>query len=198
MAKSQAALLRSLLKRLVLVLAVWFVLHSVFITVDGMSQPQRTADVAVVLGTTVHPSGKVTPWLEARLQRAVELYRQNQVQNIMVSGAIGIEGQDEAQVMRDYLLTQGIPAQAICVDSQGANTGLSAQHAAVLMQKQEWYNAIVVSQFFHVSRAKMQFKKAGIAEVETASPKLFSGFEFVPLWREWPAYYVHFLGLKNL
>ena len=90
MAKSQAALLRSLLKRLVLVLAVWFVLHSVFITVDGMSQPQRTADVAVVLGTTVHPSGKVTPWLEARLQRAVELYRQNQVQNIMVSGATGI------------------------------------------------------------------------------------------------------------
>ena len=56
---------------------------------------------------------------------------------------------------------------------------------------------IVVSQFFHVSRAKMQFKKAGIAEVETASPKLFSVFEFVPLWREWPAYYVHLLGLKT-
>ena len=49
-----------------LVLVVWFVLHSVFISVDGMSQPQRTADVAVVLGTTVHPSGTVTPWLEAR------------------------------------------------------------------------------------------------------------------------------------
>ena len=98
--------------------------------------------------------------------------------------------------MRDYLLAQGIPAQVIWVDSQGANTGLSAQHAAELMQKQEWYNAIVVSQFFHVSRAKMQFKKAGIAEVETASPKLFSVFEFVPLWREWPAYYVHLLGLK--
>ena len=139
MAKSKAALLRSLLKRLMLVLVVWFVLHSVFISVDGMSQPQRTADVAVVLGTTVHPSGKVTPWLEARLQRAVELYRQNQVQNIMVSGATGIEGQDEAQVMRDYLLAQGIPAQVIWVDSQGANTGLSAQHAAALMQKQEWY-----------------------------------------------------------
>ncbi len=196
MAKSQAALLRSLLKRLMLVLAVWFVLHSVFISVDGMSQPQRTADVAVVLGTTVHPSGKVSPWLEARLQRAVELYRQNQVQNIMVSGATGTEGHDEAQVMRDYLLAQGIPAQVIWVDSQGANTGLSAQHAAELMQKQEWYNAIVVSQFFHVSRAKMQFKKAGIAEVETASPKLFSVFELVPLWREWPAYYVHLLGLK--
>ena len=196
MAKSQAALLRSLLKRLVLVLAVWFVLHSVFITVDGMNQPQRTADVAVVLGTTVHPSGNVTPWLEARLQRAVELYRQNQVQNIMVSGATGIEGQDEAQVMRDYLLAQGVPEQVIWVDSQGANTGLSAQHAAALMQKQEWYNAIVVSQFFHVSRAKMQFKKAGIAEVETASPKRFSVFEFGPLWREWPAFYMHFLGLK--
>ena len=197
MAKSQAALLRSLLKRLMLVLVVWFVLHSVFISVDGMSQPQRTADVAVVLGTTVHPSGKVSPWLEARLQRAVELYRQNQVQNIMVSGATGMEGHDEAQVMRDYLLAHGIPAQVIWVDSQGVNTGLSAQHAAELMQKQEWYNAIVVSQFFHVSRAKMQFKKAGIAEVETASPKLFSVFEFVPLWREWPAYYVHLLGLKT-
>ena len=61
-----------------LVLVVWFVLHSVFISVDGMSQPQRTADVAVVLGTTVHPRGTVTPWLEARLQRAVELYRQYQ------------------------------------------------------------------------------------------------------------------------
>ncbi|UOO88647.1 YdcF family protein [Vitreoscilla massiliensis] len=196
MAQSQKALLRSLLKRLLLVLGMWFVLHSVFVTVDGMSQPQRTADVAVVLGTTVHPDGKASPWLQARLARALELYRQNQVQNIMVSGGTGIEGHDEAQVMRDYLLQHGVPERVIWVDSHGDNTGLSAEHAAALMQKQDWYNAIVVSQFFHVSRAKMQFKKAGIAEVETASPKLFSVFEFVPLWREWPAYYVHWLGLK--
>ena len=196
MAQSQKALLRSLLKRLLLVLGMWFVLHSVFVTVDGMSQPQRTADVAVVLGTTVHPNGTASPWLQARLARAVELYRQNQVQNIMVSGGTGIEGHDEAQVMRDYLIRHGVPERVIWVDSHGDNTGLSAEHAAALMQKQEWYNAIVVSQFFHVSRAKMQFKKAGIAEVETASPKLFSVFEFVPLWREWPAYYVHWLGLK--
>lgn len=198
MAASKWVVLRAVLKRFGLFLLVWFGAHSLYVCMDGMSQAQRTADVAVVLGTTVHPSGRVSPWLEARLQRGLQLYQQKQVRNIMVSGGVGVEQQDEAQVMRQYLIQHGVPDQAIWVDSHGSNTGLSAKHTLQLMDKNGWYNAIVVSQFFHVSRAKMQFQRAGIREVETASPKVFSVLEYTHLWREWVAYYVYLLGVSSV
>ena len=188
--------IQSLSKRILLVLLVWFAVHSSYITLDGLGQPQRTADVALVLGTTVTDDGEPSPWLLARLQRGVQLYQQGQVKNVLVSGGVGDNGIHEAQVMKHYLLAQGIPAEHIWVDEQGNDTGLSAKHTAALMREQEWYNVIVVSQFFHLTRAKLLLQQAGVSEVESASSRIVSVWELVPLWREWPAYYAYALGAK--
>jgi vancomycin permeability regulator SanA len=48
---------------------------------------------------------------------------------------------------------------------------------------------IVVSQYFHLTRTKMLFKKEGLENVSSASPRYFEYRDFYSLFREFFAYY---------
>jgi vancomycin permeability regulator SanA len=131
------------------------------------------ADVAVVLGNTVDPSGKPSARLQARLDKAIQLYQQGVFKNTIVSGGVGKEGFDEAVVMKQYLVTQGLPAERIYVDSQGNNTYLTAKRTAQLMSENKWHSAIAISQYFHLPRTKLALQKFGIKTVYTAHANFF-------------------------
>ncbi|MFN7146467.1 MAG: ElyC/SanA/YdcF family protein, partial [Myxococcota bacterium] len=76
-----------------------FLLHAAGIAVVGLSDAPAPADVAVVLGTTVWPDGTLSERLEARTAAALALYEQGMVRRVLVSGATGVEGVNEADAM---------------------------------------------------------------------------------------------------
>jgi|GEM_PF-4070836 len=88
---------------------LWFIAHSVIITIDGLRDELEKVDVAIVLGNKVEVSGIPSPALKSRLDRALELYREGYLQHIIVSGGVGKEGHDEAYVMKGYLVDGGVP-----------------------------------------------------------------------------------------
>ena len=53
---------------------LWFLIHIVIITFDGLNDNIGASDVAVVLGNKVELDGKPSKRLQGRLDRAVELY----------------------------------------------------------------------------------------------------------------------------
>ena len=76
----------------------------------------------MVFGAQVHPGGAPSQTLAWRVDTACELYEEGLVDRLVMSGAVGDSGYDEAQVMRDRAIERGVPASAIIVDSQGVNT----------------------------------------------------------------------------
>jgi vancomycin permeability regulator SanA len=153
--------------------AAGFALGVTLLVWDGLHDDIGSADLGVVLGNTVSPDGAPSPRLAARLDRALELHREGVFHLVLVSGATGKEGRDEAQVMRDYLLQHGVPEADVVVDSNGGTTFATAANARRLMQERGLHSALVISQYFHVPRARLALCRFGVEKVYSAHARYF-------------------------
>lgn len=162
----------------VLGFALWIGFHSAWTVLAGVNAQPRPADVAVVLGTRVERSGTPSLRLRERLDRAIELFQSGIVNNIIVSGGLGREGHEEADVMRDYLLGRGIPAEKIFVDRNGYDTYETARSTKAIMDAHAFKSVVVVSHYYHLPRAVVTFGRFGIHEVSAAAVII------PPMWRD--------------
>jgi vancomycin permeability regulator SanA len=139
----------------------WFFIHTIFIVIDGLSDERKKADYAVILGSKVNPDGTLSERLEKRMQCGLKLYQEKRVKKIIVSGGLGKEGFYEAEKMFDYLLENQIPKQDIIIDNYGNTTRATVKNSLQFKNVKE-SRLIVVSQYFHISRTKMLFRKSGV------------------------------------
>lgn len=177
-----------LLKAIILILTLVGVVSAGMIGWDGLTDELAVADVGVVLGSKVEQDGSVSPRLKARLDKAVELYKKGWFPKIVVSGGVGKEGYDEAVVMRRYLVEQGIPAADIFVDGAGINTYFTAKYSAHLVAEHHWKSALVISQYFHISRTRLALERFGVPRVYSAHADFFEIRDVYSLGREVVAY----------
>lgn len=167
----------------------WFIIHAVFIIIDGLNDELKGADMAVVLGNKVEKDGHPSKRLQARLDKSVELFEEGYFKYIIVSGGIGKEGFDEAKVMKKYLVDRGIPAEVIIEDSNGYNTYMTAENSRIIMKDLNLESVVVISQYFHITRTKLAFEKHGFENVYSAHAEVFEYRDIYSIIREFPAYY---------
>ncbi|MGO4373485.1 YdcF family protein [Paenibacillus sp. MCAF20] len=180
------------IKRFLIVVAIlfiWFLIHTTFVIIDGLNDELKPADVAVVLGNKVEVNGQPSNRLIARLDTSVELYNGGYFTIIIVSGGIGKEGFDEARVMKSYLVDKGIPEDKIIEDNNGYNSYMTAQNTSKIIDDLELDSVMVITQYFHVSRTKLAFRKMDIKEVYAAHANIFEFRDIYSIIREFPAYY---------
>jgi uncharacterized SAM-binding protein YcdF (DUF218 family) len=180
-----------LLTALPLMLA--FTLAATLIVADGLTDDIRAADVAIVPGNTVEKDGRPSARLRARLDQTVSLYRQGLFPNVIVSGGVGSEGFDEAEVMKRYLVENGVPDDRIHVDSGGATTYLTARNASRMMRENGWRSAMVVTQYFHIPRTRLAVQRSGVAPVFSAHAHYFELRDIYSIAREVVGYGAYLL-----
>ncbi len=164
-----------------------------FIILFGLHDRIESADLMVVFGSTVNPDGSVSPRLQARLDKSVELFQTGKGKFILVSGALGKEGVEESQAMKNYLLTQSIPEDRIFQDPQGVNTRATVKHTQELLKQQNLSSVLVVSQFFHLARVRLAFHQVGISQVGRAHVNYYEWRDIYGVLREvvaLPVYWV--------
>lgn len=161
-----------------------FTLAATLIVADGLTDDIQAADVAIVPGNTVEKDGYPSERLRARLDQTVALYRQGLFPDVIVSGGVGSEGFDEAEVMKRYLVGNGVPESRIHVDGGGATTYLTAQNAARTMKEKGWQSAMVISQYFHVPRMRLALQRSGITPVFSAHARYFELRDVYSIARE--------------
>ena len=171
-------------------LFLWFLGHITYVTVDGLSQNNKIADIALILGNKVNEDGTLSKRLEKRLECGLNLYQNGQVKKIIVSGGLGKEGYYEGDKMKDYLIKNNVPDSLVIIDNFGNNTLATVNNALKLKESLRFKSIIVVSQYFHLTRTKMLFKKQGFNNISSASPTYFEFRDFYSLLREFVAYYV--------
>lgn len=170
-------------------LLLWCMAHTLYIIIDGLSDIGQKADLAIILGNKVNEDGTLSERLTKRLESGVFLYREHRVKKILVSGGFGKEGFYEGDKMKEYLIHQGIPDSVIMVDNKGNTTRATVDNTMKLKEKYPFSSAIVVSQYFHVTRTKKLFKDKGFTNISSVSPHYFEWRDFYSILREFPAYY---------
>jgi vancomycin permeability regulator SanA len=161
------------LRRIAGAVLLVFGLTAAAIIADGLAPTRERSDFGLVLGNKVHPDGRLSVALRSRVDHAAALHRAGRVGHLLVSGATGREGHDEAVAMRDALVARGIPASAITVDSQGWDTRASARHAAAFAARRGFTSVTVITNYYHVSRAKLACRQEGVPVVRGSSPLRF-------------------------
>ena len=170
-----------------------FILAATLIVADGLTDDIHSADVAIVPGNTVEKDGRPSARLSARLDQTVVLYRQGLFHDVIVSGGIGREGFDEAEVMKRYLVEKGVPEGRIHVDSGGNTTHLTARNASQIMRENGWQSAMVVTQYFHVPRTRLALQRSGITQVFSAHARYFELRDVYSIAREVVGYGAYLL-----
>lgn len=189
--KSTSRKLLKFLFRVLLFLFIVAVTGVALLLFNGFRDDLRKSDVALVLGNKVETDGTPSARLRARLDRTVELYRAGHFPWVIVSGGVGKEGFDEAIVMRDYLVSQGVPSAQILLDNQGTNTWESARNTRAICSERQFKSVMIVTQYFHVVRAKLALQKFGITDTRSAHARIFEWRDLYSTIREamgYPAY----------
>jgi len=178
-----------LTKVFIILIVLWFGIHISVTIIDGMNNTPQNADLGVVLGNKVNEDGTLSERLQKRLERALSLYKNGRVKMLFVSGGHGREGFNEGDKMRDFLIGKGVPAAVIITDNQGDNTLKTVQNTAKLKSNYHIESIIVVSQYYHITRTKMLFRKNGFDKVFGASPEYLEWCDGYSLVREFVAFY---------
>jgi vancomycin permeability regulator SanA len=167
-----------------LLICLLMFLYPIWLIMYGHKDRIQEVDVAVVFGNKVNPDGSLSKRLKARLDKCVELYNKGYFKKIIVSGGIGSEGFDEARSMKDYLLQNGIIDQVIIEDNTGKNTLKTALFVKLYMDKNSYKSAMVITQYFHIFRAKLAIKKVGIKEIYNAHAHYYELMDMYSIPRE--------------
>jgi uncharacterized SAM-binding protein YcdF (DUF218 family) len=151
---------RGVLALALLLLAGW-ALCVAAIHLYGRRDEARPADAIVVLGAA-HYGGRPSPVLRARLDHAIELYRDGIAPVIIMTGgrAPG-DTVSEAVVSRRYALRQGVPETAVLTERGGMTTVESVEAVARLMEARGMESAVLVSDPFHMLRLKLLARQLG-------------------------------------
>jgi len=165
------------------------------IVVDGLHDNVKKSDAIVILGNKVDINGIPSATLKSRLDKGLELYNTDISHLIIVSGGLGKEGFEEAEVMRDYLVAKGVESGSIVVDNDGLDTFMTAQNTKRILLERKLSSVIVVSNYFHISRIRLAFNKTGIDKVYSAHANYFWTGDVRSIPREVIAY-IYYLFRK--
>jgi uncharacterized SAM-binding protein YcdF (DUF218 family) len=128
------------------------------------------ADAVIVLGGIMGPpprrSGQPN-WSEAveRFEAGLAIVAAGRASHLVFNGA-RLPWEDstttEGHALKQRAIARGVPAEQITVGPVVGNTAAEAKATVELMNKNGWRRVIVVTTGWHLPRAALQFRRAGV------------------------------------
>lgn len=102
-----------------------------------------------------------------RFTQALELYHQKKINKILITGGWGKlmsqELSNEAQSTRDHLISMGIPATDILIETRSRNTRENATFTKILLDDLPGAErCLLITSAWHMRRSLACFRKAGL------------------------------------
>ena len=169
--------------RLCILLVAWLLGVTAWIVWVGERDQAAKADAIIVLGAAAYDA-KPSPVFEERIRHGLDLYEAGYAPLLIFTGGYGGTGArfSESQVARRYALKQGIPDEAILIETASRTTRQNLIEARRLMQQRKLHRVIIVSDPLHMARALRISRDLGIRSVGSPTPT--SRFRsFATRWR---------------
>ncbi len=157
------------------------IIMSGWVICDGLMDQIDHVDLVMMPGHGEVSNAAPNPLLQARLDRAVQLYQQHDYTMIVVSGGTSEDGYDEAAIMAQYLIDHGLPGSAIAEDHQGTNTEAAVLHVAAYMDSSGANSVMVLAPYYRITRLKMALRHAGILKISQAHTGSFQNADVLPI-----------------
>ena len=132
--------------------------------------------VMIILGCQLREDGP-SILLQDRLDEALEYLDDHPDMTVVACGGQGAdEPESEARAIADYLTENGVSKRNILLDEDSHNTHQNLENAAKLLSEEDLDPAqtqvVVVSNGFHLTRARILAQRCGFEEVSTlAAPE---------------------------
>lgn len=142
-----------------------------FITVsifNGFYRPKLNKDYIIVLGSGLVNGHTVSKLLSGRIDKAIEFYRlqknNNKSSKIIFSGGQGEDEMiSEGEAMAKYALKKELPQRDIIIKNKSKTTWENFKYSKEIMDtEKEAYNAIFSTSNYHVFRANIYARMAGL------------------------------------
>jgi uncharacterized SAM-binding protein YcdF (DUF218 family) len=143
--------------------AVWFALHP----------PRGLAETIVVLGGGA-AADRLARDTEARVRAGVALYEARRAPRLLFSGATpGDASPSAAERMQALAISLGVPAEATAVEGRSHSTLQNALFSREALGPEADRPVILVSDGYHLARARASFRWAGFPDVSVAAATPF-------------------------
>lgn len=123
-------------------------------------------DSIIVLAGGVNKDGSLPEIPKKRVEKGVELFKNNAASKIIMSGKYGfwldyfkdIPARSEAEAMKEYAVSLGVSEESIILEDTSKDTVGNAYFTKVnILEKNNWKKVIVVTSEFHLERTKFIF-----------------------------------------
>ena len=124
----------------VLILLIFFLViyigKNVFDICAFSTEDQKCrADVAVILGAATY-NGEVSPVYRERINHGITLYEEGYVDRLIVTGGTADQGEEsDASAAKKYLLSRGIPEEAVLMEDQSSITQENLENSKAIMEE---------------------------------------------------------------
>ncbi|MBC3784094.1 YdcF family protein [Spirosoma utsteinense] len=119
-------------------------------------------DVVIVLGNPANVDGSPGVLMASRVEKAVQIVKSGQADRLLMTGGGVYNSFVEAEVMASYAHQLGVPESEIFVENQARDTYQNARLATQLCRQKGWQRVIVVTNRFHLARARRIFRKESL------------------------------------
>ena len=124
----------------------------------------------VVLGAQVKEDGTPSVQLEWRLEEALAMWREKPCL-IVCCGAQGVnEPASEGDVMRQWFIDRGVPADQVVSDPDSFNTKQNIEHAARIVAPYGVTRVLIITSDYHLPRAMALAGDLGLEATGVGSP----------------------------
>jgi uncharacterized SAM-binding protein YcdF (DUF218 family)/glycosyltransferase involved in cell wall biosynthesis len=140
-----------------------------------VAEAPRHVDAIVVFAGGVGESGKSGGGYQERVARAVMLYREGWATRLVFSSGY-VFAFGEAEVMRDLAIGQGVPAEAITLETRAASTYENVAFSARILAEEGRRSVLLVTSPYHTRRATLTWRTVAPAIEVVPVPVLSSQF----------------------
>ena len=136
---------------IVLFVSPWHILNQNVMT--AAQEEKVFGKAALIFGTRVKDD-KISPLLMERLEMGIRLYEGDKTNTLIISNT-----EQAVLVMKDYMISRGIPEEDIVLDIEAEITRHSCQTA---FAENNSGSILLVSQAFHLPRIYYECQKSGV------------------------------------
>ncbi|MEH8046372.1 ElyC/SanA/YdcF family protein [Gallibacterium anatis] len=121
---------------------------------DKLDRKLTQNDAIMTLGYALNPDGSMNDILIQRLQKTLELAKQNPESLIIVTGGVPKNNQTEGNLMKDWLIKQGIEGKRIFAENYARSTVENTLFSRYALAHHNIKHAVLISSGSHVRRGQ--------------------------------------------
>ena len=162
--RGKAASLLTAVLALILAGALSFLIPFIAVLAGGHTDIRGDPQIMVIFGCQLREDGPSLS-LKDRLDTALAYLEEHPDMIVVVSGGQGAsEPATEAQGMYDYLVRHGVDGERILMEGSSFNTRENVAYSLETLTAGEYDTSggvVLVSNFYHLTRARMLWERAG-------------------------------------